>query len=183
MKREFLQNFKVGDQALPKEVIDAIMEENGRDIESAKRPFADYDTIKTDLKTAQDALKQFDGVDVQELQSTIAALRSDLQKKDESWQAKLDAAEFDGKLKEAITKAKGRNAKAISALLDLDTLKSEKDQEKAMDAALAALKKENAYLFDTGSPYAARTGTANPAGAGDAPQSLADALRESYAKT
>ena len=36
MKREFLQNFKVGDQPLPKEVIDAIMVENGRDIEAAK---------------------------------------------------------------------------------------------------------------------------------------------------
>ena len=37
MKREFLQNFKVGDQPLSKEVIDAIMEENGRDIEAAKK--------------------------------------------------------------------------------------------------------------------------------------------------
>ena len=36
MKREFLQNLKVGDQPLPKEVIDAIMAENGRDIERAK---------------------------------------------------------------------------------------------------------------------------------------------------
>ena len=36
MKREFLQNIKVGDQPLPKEVIDAIMAENGRDIEKAK---------------------------------------------------------------------------------------------------------------------------------------------------
>lgn len=35
MKREFLQNLKVGDQALPKEVIDAIMAENGRDIEDS----------------------------------------------------------------------------------------------------------------------------------------------------
>ena len=42
MKREFLQNFKVGDQALPKEIIDAIMDENGRDIEAAKKRFADY---------------------------------------------------------------------------------------------------------------------------------------------
>lgn len=39
MNREFLQNFKVGDQPLPKEVIDAIMDENGRDIEAAKKPF------------------------------------------------------------------------------------------------------------------------------------------------
>lgn len=37
MKREFLQNLKVGEQALTKEVIDAIMAENGRDIENAKQ--------------------------------------------------------------------------------------------------------------------------------------------------
>lgn len=37
MKREFLQNFKVGDQPLPKEIIDQIMAENGRDIEAAKK--------------------------------------------------------------------------------------------------------------------------------------------------
>ena len=46
MKTEFLQNFKVNDQPLSKEIIDAIMEENGRDIEEAKKPFADYDAIK-----------------------------------------------------------------------------------------------------------------------------------------
>ena len=53
MKREFLQNLKVGDQPLSKEVIDAIMSENGRDIEAAKKPFADYDTIKSQLDEAQ----------------------------------------------------------------------------------------------------------------------------------
>ncbi len=36
MKREFLQNLKVGDQPLSKEVIDAIMEEHGKDIEGLK---------------------------------------------------------------------------------------------------------------------------------------------------
>ena len=33
MKREFLQDLRVGDQPLPKEVVDAIMAENGRDIQ------------------------------------------------------------------------------------------------------------------------------------------------------
>ena len=37
MKTDFLQNFKVNDQPLPKEVIDAILAENGRDIEAAKK--------------------------------------------------------------------------------------------------------------------------------------------------
>ena len=53
MKTEFLQNFKVGDQALQKEIIDAILAENGRDIEAAKKPFADYESVKEQLKTAK----------------------------------------------------------------------------------------------------------------------------------
>ena len=36
MKREFLQDLKVGELFLTKDVIDAIMAENGKDIESAK---------------------------------------------------------------------------------------------------------------------------------------------------
>lgn len=64
MKREFLQNFKVGDQPLPKEVIDAIMAENGRDIEAAKKPFADYDTIKQQLDDARTTIKGFEDQDI-----------------------------------------------------------------------------------------------------------------------
>ena len=43
MKREFLQSFKVGDQSLPKEVIDAIMEKNGQDIQAAKQASLDWE--------------------------------------------------------------------------------------------------------------------------------------------
>ena len=45
MKREFLQNLKVGEEALPKEIIDAIMAENGRDIEAAKTAAAQASSI------------------------------------------------------------------------------------------------------------------------------------------
>ena len=37
MKREFLQSLKVGEQPLPKEIIDAIMAQNGQDIQQAKQ--------------------------------------------------------------------------------------------------------------------------------------------------
>lgn len=39
MKREFLQNFKVGELPLPKEIIDAILDENGRDRTTAGTAF------------------------------------------------------------------------------------------------------------------------------------------------
>lgn len=161
MKREFLQNFKVGDQPLTKEIIDAIMEENGRDIEAAKKPFGDYDHIKEQLKTAQDGLKAFEGVDVAKLQGEITTLQGKLTDKDKEWQTKLDGMAFDGKVKDAITAAKGKNAKAIAALLDLDKLRESKDQETDIKAAVEALKKDTGYLFDseqTPPPYAGGTG-------------------------
>ena len=58
MKRDFLQNLKVGEEPLPKEVIDAIMDENGRDITKAKadavKPYADYQTIKDEYQRLKD---------------------------------------------------------------------------------------------------------------------------------
>lgn len=164
MKREFLQNFKVGDQPLPKEVIDAIMAENGKDIEAAKAPFADYESIKEQLQTAKDGLKAFEGVDVSKLQGEITNLQGQLTAKDTEWQGKIDAMKFEAKVKDAITAAKGKNPKAITALLDLETLRNSKNQDADLKAALEALQKaeDSGFLFgdDKGAPpYAGDTGT------------------------
>lgn len=185
MKREFLQNFKVNDQPLPKEIIDEIMAENGRDIEAAKKPFADYDSIKEQLQTAKDGLKAFEGVDVAQLQSKVTELQGKLDAKDTEWNGKLADMAFDHALEAAITGAKGKNAKAIRALLDVDTLKDSKNQEADIKAALEGLKKDSGYLFDDGQippPYAGGTGTNKQQPNGE-PSSLAGALRAKYNMT
>ena len=167
MKTEFLQNFKVGDQALPKEIIDEILAENGRDIEAAKKPFVDYQSIKEQLEEAKKALKAFEGVDASQLQAKIKELQGQLTSKDKEWQEKLDGMAFEGKLKDPITAAKGRSAKAISALLDMDALRKSSNQDTDIKAALEALKKDSRYLFDEGDPtppYAPGTGKSNISG-------------------
>ena len=166
MKTEFLQNFKVGDQALPKEIIDAILAENGRDIENAKKPFADYEAVKDQLKAAKDGLKAFENVDVSAIQGKVTELQSQLSKKDQEWQDKLEGMAFDGRIKDAITAAKGRNAKAIAALLDIPALRSSKNQEADIKAALDSVRAENGYLFEEDAParYASGTGTQQMSG-------------------
>ena len=162
MKAEFLQNFKVGEAPLPKEVIDAILAENDRDVEAAKKPFADYESIKEQLTTAREGLKAFEGVDVKDLQGQVAKLTKDLEDKESAHQAQLAELEFDGALKDAITAARGRSVKAIRAELDVDTLRASKNRETDIKAALEALKKDSGYLFEaneTPPPYAAGTGT------------------------
>lgn len=162
MKREFLQNFKVGDQPLPKEVIDAIMAENGRDIEAAKKPFSDYDTLKTQLEEAQKTIQGFESQDIEGVKRSAKEWQDKYDQAIKDHQAQLADMAFDQILDGAITTAKGRNAKAIKALLDVDTLKNSKNQEADIKAALEGLQKDSGYLFgsDEVPPrYAAGTGT------------------------
>ena len=180
MKTEFLQNFKVGDQPLPKEVIDAILAENGRDIEALK---TEKDNLSTQLQTAKDGLKAFEGVDVKDLQSQITKLQQDLADKDAAHQAELANMAFDRKIEDAITDAKGKNAKAIKALLDLEALKVSKNQDADLKAAMEALQKDSGYLFgdeETPPRYAGNTGVHNTPP--EATDTLAGALRERFSK-
>ena len=95
--------------------------------------------------------------------------------------AQIARMAFEKALGEEIVKAKGRNAKAICALLDMDALKESENQHDAIEAALAALKKDSRYLFegDVPPPYARGTGAWN--GPQETrPTTLAGALREKF---
>lgn len=150
MKREFLQELRVGDMALPKEVVDAIMAENGKDIQHYKLQAGNWE---------------------EKYNSAVA---------DHAKQ--LAALHFQGRLEAAVSRAGGRNAKAISALLDLEGLAAQTDQEAALDQAMEALKEEHGYLFEANMPpaYAGGTGT-TPVGM-HSPDSLSSALRQRFGK-
>ena len=143
MKREFLQNLKVGDQSLTKEVIDAILDAHGKDLE------------------AKD--------------SRIQQLNAQLQTAEQSLAGQAFSYLVDG----AITAAGGRNAKAISALLDMESLKASDDPRQAVDAALQNLKQECSYLFHTPPAFATGTGITDVP-TPKAPSTLAGALREKF---
>lgn len=84
------------------------------------------DNYKDSLDTAQNSLKEFEGVDVKELNGKVAQLTADLAKKDTEYQAKISDMEFDAALDNAISASKARNVKALKALLDVETLKASK---------------------------------------------------------
>ena len=179
MKREFLQNLRVGDTPLSKEVIDAIMEENGRDINGAKaaavKPYADYEDIKTEnelLKTRQAECLE-DGKTAQQWKEAYDQAARD-------YEQHLAGVIFQNTLDTAIMKCGGRNPKAISALLDLDALQKCEDRQMAIDDALKKLKAADGYLFadQTPPPYARGTGT--QVNIHNAPTGLAGALREKF---
>ena len=163
MKREFLQGLKVGETPLPKEIIDAIMAENGKDIESLKNRYADYDALK---QAEADAAKQWE----EKLNQQVDTHRRE-----------MSDLIFSHNLENAILTAKGRNAKAITALLDVDALKSSENQAAALEEALKGLQQDCSYLFQTETPppYARGTGTAVPE-VNKSPATLAGALLEKF---
>lgn len=140
MKREFLEGLK-----LEKDVIDQIMAEHGRDITGLTK---ERDQYKEQLSTAQATLKGFEGVNVDELNSKIKKLTNDLAAKDTEFQSKLADMRFTSSLEKAVSAAKAKNAKAVMALLDTETLKASKNQDADIAAALAAVKKDAGYLFE-----------------------------------
>lgn len=145
MQRKFLDDF-----GLEKDIVDKIMAENGMDIEEARSKLeAERDNYKSQLETAQTALKEFDGIDVKELSGKIAQLEADMSKKETEYQSKIADMEFNSVLDGAITKSGARNAKALKALLDIDVLKMSKNQAEDINAAIEKVKSENDYLFET----------------------------------
>ena len=95
-------------------------------------------------------------------------------------EAQLQQVVFEHRLETAIRAAKGRNAKAICALLDVEQLRQQDGA--AVDTALQQLKLQHGYLFEDdvkAPPYASATGTP-VAHVGKAPATLAGALQERF---
>lgn len=134
-----------------------VPEDKKKDFEKAVlenyRTVKDYEAQKEKLETAEqkasasettinslkEDLKKFEGVDVTGLQQKITDLETDLQTKETEFQQKLADRDFDDLLTESIHGAKGKNAKAIRALLDVDALKTSKNQKDDVAAAIKAL--------------------------------------------
>lgn len=98
------------------------------------------DNANAQLKTAQDGLKAFEGVDVAGLQAKVTQLQNDMK-------AQAEGFAFDNALNAAIIGRKGRSVKAVRALLDLDALKGSADRSTDIGKALDEAAKANPWAF------------------------------------
>ncbi len=130
------------------------------------RTMSDYEKQKTALDSAGEKLKtsdetmkrlekeleEYKDADVSGLKKQIEDLKDDLEKKDEEYQRQISDRDFDDLLKESISQAKGRNAKAITALLDVEKLKESKNQKDDVAAALKVLSEQEDSKMLFGEP-------------------------------
>ena len=112
------------------------------------------DTTKEALGKATESLKKFEGVDAEALNKQIADLTQKIQDNETEYNNKLAERDFNDLVSKSITEAKGKNVKAITALLDIETLRASKNQKEDIDKALKELseKEDSKMLFGESDP-------------------------------
>lgn len=98
--------------------------------------------------TAEETLKGFEGKDFEAITKERDEWKRKHEEQQASYKKEQEDREFSDDLSAAISASKARNAKAIMALLDLESLRASKNRDKDIKAALDALRTENGYLFE-----------------------------------
>lgn len=173
MKTETLRNLGITDQT----VIDAIMAENGKDINAAKgnveklttqieeltKQIGDRDT---QLKELKNAVK-----DNETLTSKITELETANKNATTEYQTKITEIQKNHAIENGVRDAKAKNVKAVVALLDMSKITYADDKLTGLSEQLEALQKgeDTNFLFTTQTTSTAPAGTtpssppANPA--------------------
>ena len=131
---EILKEFGLELPAEKKADFEKAWKENYRTKAEYDNAVTKRDEYKSSLDTVNERLKEFDGVDVKDLQSQITKLQGDLQAKD---------AEY----------AKKEAERQVTGELSAATLKASKNQSADIEAAIGAVKESDSYLFGSDEPF------------------------------
>ncbi len=161
MKRDFLKNLGIED----KDIIDKILDENSADIGRAKGELDTYKTkvsdLENDIKTKEkeiDTLKTQVG-DTQSLNDKISQLETDKTNLTNELNTKVSEIQKEHAIESKIRDAKGKNVKAIRALLDMEKITYENNELGGIDEQLTSLAsaEDSSMLF--GDTQVAPSGT------------------------
>lgn len=151
-------------------------------LDAANETIKANDTAMKDLQTQLDGFKD---VDVTGLNKRISDLEEEKKNIQRDYDSKIADRDFSDLVKESIAAAKGKNPKAIMALLDVNALKASKNQKEDIAAALKTLTEAEDSKMLFGEPEPNPVGTGNLIGqvhktTGQSTDTLKDALKEKY---
>lgn len=160
-----MERKKLEELGLTKEQVDAVCDMHHEEMTPVKEKLK---KAEDDLKLADDKvsetegkLRELEGLDKEGYEQKIKELQEDLKKKGETHAAELADRDFNDLLKESISEAKGRNTRAIAALLDVDTLKTSRNQKEDVSAAIRKLMEAEDSKMLFGEPEPQKVGTGN----------------------
>lgn len=140
------------------------MGENYKPIADWQKQVDKVEGLTEQLNTVKEELKKYDGVDIAAKDKTIADLQADLASKEAEYQEKIADRDFQDNVKTGIAKFKGKNEKAIRALLDMEALKASKNQNEDIEKALKALTEAEDSKMLFGEAEQEEVGSGNPIG-------------------
>lgn len=143
---------------------------------------SDMQAKDTRIQELTQSVKDFDGVDVKQLQTDVR-----------NWEIKynqdLESARLDSAIQLAIAKSGTLSEKALMGLLDKDKIKFDKDGKlTGLDEQIEAIKKEDGFLFKAAEPNKPKGDDVKLGGdhgespKPEAPTTLAGAISEYYKK-
>lgn len=192
---EFLEILKAHGIEVPKDKSEALT----KDVAENYKTVAEYEKVSgeldkanktiaandTAIKDLQGKLAEFKDVDVTKLNERIKTLETEKANIESDYKRQLEDRDFDDIIKDAITTAKGKNAKAIKALLNIDELKKSKNQKDDVAAAIKGLTEaeDSKMLFGESAPTGTRKdvgGQVSGSGAGQQTDTLSGAIAAHY---
>lgn len=187
MKRDFLKNLGIED----KDIIDKIMDENSSDIGKAKGELQTYKDKVTELegtiatKDSEIATLTKKVGDTDTLNQKIAQLEADKTSLTTELSTKVTEIQRDHAIEGKIRDAKGKNVKAIKALIDMSKVTYENNELGGLDDQLEALKgaEDSSMLFGEVHTPPAGTNPNNPPANGGTPptsNSFAEAVAKAF---
>lgn len=154
MERKFLEGLELeGGIKLSKEVIDKIMDENGKDINKAK---GDLDEVQGELKKSKETIKERDkqleglkDIDVEKLNDTIETLKKENKEATKKHEQELKDIKLTNAIKLAIA-GKVFDEDMAAGLFDKTKLVLTDDGKVAgLNEQLESIKKDKSFLFKT----------------------------------
>lgn len=108
----------------------------------------DLNAEKKRADTAVETLKGFEGKDFDAITRDRDEWKRKYDDSEAAHKKEQEDREFNQLLETEITEAKGKNTKAIKALLDMEKLRNSRNQQADIKSALDALRTDSGYLFD-----------------------------------
>lgn len=177
MNREELKELGLND-----EQVNSVMASYGKSVNEIKDKAEQVDVLQSQIDDYKEQIGERDE-QLQELgekakgNEELTAQIDELKKANETtkneYEGKLLEQAFSHKLDNTLSEANVKNAKAVKALLDMDSIKLDGDSLLGLDDQLTALKESEGYLFNSEEPPAPNpriTVGGNPNG-GDNPPS------------
>jgi chromosome segregation ATPase len=189
MKRDFLKSLGIED----KDIIDKILDENSADIGRAKGELDTYKTkvndLEKDIKSKNDEIETLNKKigDTDALNQKISQLETDKTNLTNELNTKVSEIQKTHAIESRIRDRKGKNIKAIKALLDEDKITFEDNTLGGIDEQLDALAsaEDSAMLFGDNNPAPSGTHRGTPPSNGGTPPTattFAEAITKALGK-